>query len=325
MSERLIPQEEAYSLTITFTNTKPPREADPVKTFFDMVKPWEKTQREEHFRNYETAPPHVKEFYQQNHEHQTLQFVLDKEKKYSSRENRTLVLPMMDMLVISGELRDASDPDNEHPQIVHALQSALSVRAEGGPEWLEVTALVHDVGKLLGTSILSEDPHNPREPLPQWAVVGDTFPVGCEFSDKIVFKDFFYDDPEGRWDGNPDIKDPFLSSPNGIYQPHVGLDNLKISYSHDGYLRSVLEGESNLPKAAFDMIGYHSLYPVHREGAYQHLLLPGDRKAIAAAIGFNKHDLYSKNHAIPNEKETDDLLNYYKPLLEKYFPKPLHW
>jgi inositol oxygenase len=298
---------------------------DAIHAYFSQVRPWEKTEREEHFRNYDTAPAHVKEFYQQNHGHQTYQFVVDTEARYSARESRTLAMSMMDMLVISGELRDASDPDNDHPQIVHALQSALSVRMEGGPEWLEVTALVHDVGKLLGTPILSEDPNNPREPLPQWAVVGDTFPVGVEFSEKIVFPKFFDEDPEGKWEGNPDRKNPDFNTPTGIYEEHTGLDNLKISFSHDGYLRAVLEGEARLPKAAMDMIGYHSLYPVHREGAYQQLLSADDRKAISAAIGFNKHDLYSKNHHVPDEQETIDLLNHYKPILEDYFPHLLHW
>lgn len=305
--------------------TGPQINENAIHAYFRQVRPWEKSEREEHFRNYETAPEHVKTFYQQNHHYQTYQFVTETEARYSARESRTLAMSMMEMLVISGELRDASDPDNDHPQIVHALQSALSVRHDGGPEWLEVTALVHDVGKLLGTEILSQDPKNPREPLPQWAVVGDTFPVGVQFSDKIVFPQFFNDDPDGNWEGNPDRNNPDFNTPTGIYEEHTGLDNLKISFSHDGYLRAVLQDDARLPKAALDMIGYHSLYPVHREGAYQQLLHPGDRKAISAAIGFNKHDLYSKNHHVPDAQETTDLLNHYKPILEDYFPGLLYW
>ena len=43
-----------------------------------------------------------------------------------------------------------------------------------------VTGLIHDLGKVL--CLWGE---------PQWAVVGDTFPVGCAFSDKIVYPEFF--------------------------------------------------------------------------------------------------------------------------------------
>ena len=31
---------------------------------------------------------------------------------------------------------------------------------------------------------------------PQWAVVGDTFPVGCAYPEKIVFYEFFKDNPD---------------------------------------------------------------------------------------------------------------------------------
>lgn len=45
--------------------------------------------------------------------------------------------------------------------------------------------LVHDVGKIM--ALYGE---------PQWAVVGDTFPVGCAFSNKCVFPEFFKDNPD---------------------------------------------------------------------------------------------------------------------------------
>ena len=50
--------------------------------------------------------------------------------------------------------------------------------AAGGAEmdaWLPLVGLIHDCGKILG--ITGE--------LPQWAIVGDTFPVGCAFDPAI--------------------------------------------------------------------------------------------------------------------------------------------
>ena len=44
---------------------------------------------------------------------------------------------------------------------------------------------MHDLGKVL--CLYGE---------PQWAVVGDTFPVGCEYSDQIVFPEFFATNPD---------------------------------------------------------------------------------------------------------------------------------
>jgi inositol oxygenase len=49
---------------------------------------------------------------------------------------------------------------------------------------------------------------------PQWAVVGDTFPVGCAHSDKIVYPEFFA--------LNPDSKDERYNTQYGVYSPNCG-------------------------------------------------------------------------------------------------------
>ncbi|HAO96880.1 MAG TPA: inositol oxygenase, partial [Verrucomicrobiales bacterium] len=43
-----------------------------------------------------------------------------------------------------------------------------------------LTGLIHDLGKIL--CLFGE---------PQWAVVGDTFPLGCRFSEKIIYHEYF--------------------------------------------------------------------------------------------------------------------------------------
>ena len=82
-------------------------------------------------------------------------------------------------------LVDDSDPDTELTQIEHLMQTAEAIRADGHPRWFILTGLIHDLGKIL--CLFGE---------PQWAVVGDTFPVGCRYSDKIVFPEFFADNPD---------------------------------------------------------------------------------------------------------------------------------
>ena len=69
---------------------------------------------------------------------------------------------------------DDSDPDIELPQIEHILQTAEAIRKDGHPRWFILTGLIHDLGKIL--CLFGEE---------QWAVVGDTFPLGCKFSEKI--------------------------------------------------------------------------------------------------------------------------------------------
>jgi inositol oxygenase len=88
-------------------------------------------------------------------------------------------------------LVDESDPDIDLPNIIHAFQSAERARADH-PEldWLHLTALIHDLGKVM--AFYGE---------PQWACVGDTFPVGCEWSKNIVYRDdSFKNNPDGRDD-----------------------------------------------------------------------------------------------------------------------------
>ena len=68
-------------------------------------------------------------------------------------------------------LVDDSDPDTDLSQIDHLLQTAEAIRADGHPRWFILTGLIHDLGKIL--CLCGE---------PQWAVVGDTFPVGCAWS-----------------------------------------------------------------------------------------------------------------------------------------------
>ena len=144
-----------------------------------------------------------------SHVNQTLEFVLGKKAEYGKLNRAQLgIWEAMEEL---NAVVDDSDPDLALPQTVHALQTAEAIRQDGHPDWMILTGLIHDMGKML--CLFGE---------PQWAVVGDTFPVGCAFSDKIVYHEFFAD--------NPDSKNPAYATPNGIYEAHCGLDNVHLSW-----------------------------------------------------------------------------------------------
>ncbi len=117
-------------------------------------------------------------------------------------------------------LVDDSDPDIDLPQIEHLLQTAEAIRAAGRPRWYILAGLIHDLGKIL---CLWDEP--------QWAVVGDTFPVGCRYSTKIVYYEAFA--------ANPDSQNAALQSQYGIYSHECGLDNVMMSWGHDEYLYHV--------------------------------------------------------------------------------------
>ncbi|WP_437634117.1 inositol oxygenase family protein [Sorangium sp. So ce854] len=245
------------------------------------------------------ARPSVKELYRLNHERQTLAFVREKERQYLGLDRRRM--GMWEALELLDEVVDDSDPDTELSQIAHALQSAEAARRDGQPRWFVLTALIHDAGKILCT--WGE---------PQWAVVGDTFPVGCAFSDRVVFPELFA--------RNPDMSDPAYRTPCGIYEAGAGLSQVHMSWGHDEYLYHVVK--DHLPIEALAMIRYHSFYAAHREGAYGHLMNEQDRRMMEWVRRFNPYDLYSKVDAPP---DVERLKPFYEDLIAELLPAELRW
>jgi inositol oxygenase len=254
----------------------------------------------EAFRDYRAeAWPSVKEFYRLNHLHQTFDFVQQKKAEYLPlRKKQMGIWEAMEFL---NTLVDDSDPDTDLSQIEHLMQTAEAIRADGHPRWFILTGLIHDLGKIL--CLFGE---------PQWCVVGDTFPLGCAFSDKIVFPEFFAD--------NPDSANPKFQNACGIYSANCGLDNVQLSWGHDEYLYQVTK--SYLPESALYMIRYHSYYPGHKERAYDHLMNDHDREMFDWVRKFNPYDLYSKAAARPNVAA---LRPFYEDLIAEYFPPVLSW
>jgi inositol oxygenase len=198
-------------------------------------------------------------------------------------------------------LVDDSDPDIDLTQIDHAIQTAEAIRQDGHPRWFILTGLIHDLGKVL--CLYGE---------PQWAVVGDTFPVGCAFSDKVVYSELFKE--------NPDYNHDVYQTVNGIYESGCGLDNVNLSWGHDEYLYTVVK--DYLPQEGLWMIRYHSCYPVHREGAYAHFLSERDQEMLKWVRAFNPYDLYSKCDVKP---DLDELKPFYQDLISEFFPQKIVW
>jgi inositol oxygenase len=253
----------------------------------------------EQFRDYEHARPRVEEFYALNHAHQTLDFVLAKKRDYLALTRKRMTV--FESLEFLNTLVDDSDPDIDFTQIEHALQTAEAIRAANQPRWFIVTGLVHDLGKIL--CLFGE---------PQWAVVGDTFPVGCRWSPKIVYSQFFRD--------NPDTQVPEYQTEYGIYEPGCGLDHVHMSWGHDEYIYHAVR--DRLPDEALYMLRYHSFYPWHKEGEYTGLTNEKDRSMLKWVRAFNRYDLYSKGAARPNVQE---LMPFYEDLVKEFFPEPIKW
>lgn len=252
----------------------------------------------EEFRNY-VEPPRdtVKEFYRLNHMYQSYDFV--KQKKAEFLQFNKKEMPIWNAFDFLNELVDDSDPDTDLDQMQHLLQTSEAIRNDGHPDWMVLVGLIHDMGKVL--CLFGE---------PQWAVVGDTFPVGCAFSDKIVYPEFF--------SANPDFTNTAYNTKYGVYEPNCGLRNVQLSWGHDEYVYHMMK--DYLPEEGLYMLRFHSFYAQHRENAYEHLMDAHDREMFTWVKLFNPYDLYSKN---PNQKSWTELKPYYQELVAKYLPVTL--
>ena len=252
----------------------------------------------EEFRNYDDpARDTVKEFYRLNHKYQTYDFVMEKRQDFLKFDKKEMTL--WDSFEFLNTLVDDSDPDIALDQLQHLLQTSEAIRADGHPDWFVLTGLLHDMGKVL--CLFGE---------PQWAVVGDTFPVGCQHSEKIVYPEYF--------SANPDAKDDRFNTKYGVYEPNCGLRNVHMSWGHDEYLYQMTK--NYLPESALYMIRYHSFYAQHRENAYTHLMNEHDHEYFKWVKVFNPYDLYTKSPKVPNWNE---LRPYYEDLAAKYLPATL--
>lgn len=259
----------------------------------------DETDEREGFRDYEDAQAGVKEFYRLNHLNQTVD--LNRRKRAQWLPLRKTKMGIWEALEFLNTLIDESDPDIDLPQIEHCLQTSEAIRKDGHPDWFILTGLVHDLGKIL--TLWGE---------PQWAVTGDTYPVGCRWSGKIVYPEFFAD--------NPDSGVAEYQTDCGIYERGCGLDQIMISWGHDEYMYHVVK--DYLPEPAQYMIRYHSFYPGHREGEYQQLMNDHDREMFHWVHAFNPYDLYSK---CDERMDVGALRPFYEELIARYFPAQIDW
>lgn len=252
------------------------------------------------FRNYETpVKDTVKEFYRLNHKYQTYDFVLEKKKEFLQFNKKEM--PVWDAFDFLNQLVDDSDPDTDMDQLQHLLQTSEAIRQDGHPDWMILTGLMHDMGKVL--CLFGE---------PQWAVVGDTFPVGCSYSDKIVYPEFF--------SSNPDYSNDSYNTQYGVFEKGCGLRNVHMSWGHDEYVYHMLK--DYIPEEGLYMLRYHSFYSWHREGEYDYLLDDHDKEMLKWVKLFNPYDLYSKSPSLPDSKK---LRPFYEDLIRKYLPETIRF
>lgn len=236
--------------------------------------------------------------YLRNHRDQTMAKVGELRARYAAR--RLGRATVWDRLMSLAEINDESDADLEGmSQLGHALQTANAIVDAGlGEDWI-LAGLVHDLGKILV-----------EYGEPQEFVVGDIFPIGCRYSEKIIRYDFLRE--------NPDWHNPQYQSRCGVYDEHCGLDRVVFSFGHDEYGYQLFR--ELLPREFAWMIRYHSFQSIAAE--YLHLFDEEDLRLRESQMKpFARFDLYTKN---PREV-VERRLPEYEALVKRRFPDPIDW
>ncbi|CAL9211186.1 unnamed protein product [Musa hybrid cultivar] len=239
-----------------------------------------------------------------NHIHQTCDFMKRMREEYGKLDR--VEMSIWGCIELLNEFIDESDPDLDEPQIEHLLQTAEATRKDYPEEdWLHLTGLIHDLGKVLL--------HPSFGQLPEWAVVDDTFPVGCAFDECNVHHKYFAE--------NPDHLNPKYNTMLRVYSEGCGLNIVLMSCGVDDHMYLVAkENKTSLPLAGLFIIRYHSFYSLHKHGAYQYLMNKEDKENLKWL--HVKYDLYSKSKV---RIDVEKVKPYYVSLIEKYFPAMLKW
>ena len=254
------------------------------------------------FRNYDNVVEAVKTTYLKARKNQTVEYIKRMRTKYLTFNRE---MSFTDIFSNLEHFVDISDPDISLPNYHHGLQTAEAIRKDGHPDWLQLVGLIHDIGKIIYKWGCDEDGTSLKE---QWGIVGDTFIVGCQLPEKIVFPEFNSE--------NPDKNHLVYGSKMGIYSPNCGLDNTLCSWGHDEYLYQILKHNGcKIPDEALYIVRFHSLYSHHKDNQYAHLLIEKDHNMLKWLKLFNKYDLYTKSD-ITIDNSTKE---YYDDLIDKYF------
>lgn len=270
--------------------------------------------KKEKFRVYKKNDSIYKQ-YKMMRKNQTYDFAkMMKHDNIKRLKNNGTKMNIIDAILSLDNFVDSSDPDINLSNVNHLLQTAEQLRKDQQPEWLQLTGLMHDLGKIIG--FIDNNKNNGTSIDTQWAIVGDTYPLGCKLKNKEVYPEL---DKEC-----PDMSISKYNSDNGIYKNNCGLSNLIMTWGHDEYLydvitynRTINNVSNALPKDFEYIIIYHSFYPWHKYNEYKQFEDTCDRSKKYLVQLFNKYDLYTKTNT---KMDVNKLMPYYERLILKYFP-----
>ncbi len=191
----------------------------------------------------------------------------------------------------------------------HSVAVAEQCRKEfPGLKWLHLVAFIHNLGLANVTKEFGAHP--------LWTVVGESFPVGCKFSEDISYSQYFC--------SNPDRRKKLFNHPLGVYKEGCGLDRLRMSWGASEYLYTVLESAKSssgtLPKEAMFLVRYQKFFSLLNPGQHYHNFMSlEDERCLEMLIEFQAivDEIRSRGKQV--EDESFDV-EYYHRLVDDFVP-----
>lgn len=248
-----------------------------------------------------------------NRARQTVDFV-DKQKSKMLRDAPRLRMSAWDALLLLKKLK-LSSSETVFDQSLAVAE--LCRKSFPDMKWLHLVGLIHNLGYLTVTKDFGSKP--------LWTVVGETFPVGCKFSQDISYSQYF--------SSNPDRRKKIFNHPVGVYKQGCGLDSLRMSWGASEYLCTALEAtnEGNkLPREAMFLLRYQKFFSLLNPGQHYHdFMTVEDEECLEMLIEFQTivDEVCSSRSNNNAQRESVghkvEVLKYYKDLVQEYFPNQL--
>mmetsp|Transcript_11292 Transcript_11292/g.15371 ORF Transcript_11292/g.15371 Transcript_11292/m.15371 type:complete len:548 (+) Transcript_11292:169-1812(+) len=248
-----------------------------------------------------------------HHARQTYDFVKCMHKKYRSMVTRKISI--WRTLGLLGELKgnaslvvSTNGVISTHRVLQHSILTAEAIRRAHPEEyWFQVVGLIHGLGKMLGHTILGNEP--------QWTVCGETFPVGCRFDPQIRHSHLFA--------ANPDKRKRKYSTSLGVYEEYCGLSKVRMSWSGNEYLYNVLRhNHVDLPEEAYFCIRYLAFDSME---SYSHLMSDEDYEMLPWLHKLRHFREVANNMSKDDVPNLDKIQEVYSPMMDDLFPKIMKW
>jgi len=165
------------------------------------------------------------------------------------------------------------DEEQECPSLRSlCYRTAEEARRSGQPDWVQLVALLHDMGRVVAwlDARASAATTTKTEPTSyscsaedglDWTIASRSRIVGCAAPNQATFSEFRH--------LNSDESDARYSTLEGMYHPHIGLDHTWLNWTGPEYMYHMLQRNGcTIPEEGMSMLRYFSLGDWHEHDEY---------------------------------------------------------